>query len=135
MLALHRRTGYLFLAILIGHVLLISAQVQSKTGVPMLQVVAFAAFAKVQQVLAATADGGRAFWSNYFALRGVAREGIALGDEILAAYDRTSADIEKRRAQLRLLDPRARRALASAVGRQAHPRRAGHRRVTPRRDH
>src|SRR6202035_1531173 len=28
-----------------------------------------------------------------------------LGDEILAAYDRTSADIEKRRAQLRLLDP------------------------------
>ncbi len=28
-----------------------------------------------------------------------------LGDEILAAYDRTSVDIEKRRAQLRLLDP------------------------------
>ena len=28
-----------------------------------------------------------------------------LGDAILAAYDRTSADIEKRRAQLRLLDP------------------------------
>ena len=28
-----------------------------------------------------------------------------LGDEILAAYDRTSADIEKRRAQLRVLDP------------------------------
>jgi thiol-disulfide isomerase/thioredoxin len=28
-----------------------------------------------------------------------------LGDEILAAYDRTSADIEKRRAQLRQLDP------------------------------
>src|SRR5579862_6354842 len=30
-----------------------------------------------------------------------------LGDEILAAYDRTSATIEKRRAQLRLLDPNA----------------------------
>lgn len=28
-----------------------------------------------------------------------------LGDEILAAYDRTSADVEKRRAQLRQLDP------------------------------
>jgi thiol-disulfide isomerase/thioredoxin len=28
-----------------------------------------------------------------------------LGDEILAAYDRTSADVEKRRAQWRLLDP------------------------------
>jgi thiol-disulfide isomerase/thioredoxin len=28
-----------------------------------------------------------------------------LGDEILAAYDRTSANVEKRRAQLRLLDP------------------------------
>jgi rod shape-determining protein MreC len=78
MLALHRRTSYLFLAIILGHVLLISAQVQSKSGLPMLQTIAFAAFAKVQQMLAATADGGRAFWSNYFALRGVARENEAL---------------------------------------------------------
>lgn len=83
MLALRRRTGYLFLAIVVGHVLLISAQVQSKMGVPMLQTVAFAAFAKVQQVLAATADGGRAFWSNYFALRGVARENETLKRQIL----------------------------------------------------
>jgi len=30
-----------------------------------------------------------------------------LGEEILAAYDRTTADVEKRRAQLRLLDPNA----------------------------
>jgi len=78
MLALHRRTSYLFLAIVLGHVLLISAQVQSKAGVPVLHAVAFSTFAKVQQSLAVTADGGRAFWSNYFALRGVARENEAL---------------------------------------------------------
>jgi rod shape-determining protein MreC len=83
MLALHRRTSYLFLAIVLGHVLLISAQVQSRSGVPMLQAVAFAAFAKVQQVLAATADGGRSLWSNYFALRGVARENEALKQRTL----------------------------------------------------
>ena len=78
MLALHRRTGYLFLATVLGHVLLISAQVQSKAGVPVLHAVAFGTFAKVQQMLAATADGGRGIWSNYVALHGLARENEAL---------------------------------------------------------
>ena len=83
MFALHRRTGYLFLAIVVAHVLLISAQVQSRAGLPVLQTVAFAAFAKVQQMLAATADGGRSIWSNYFALRGAARENEALKQRAL----------------------------------------------------
>jgi rod shape-determining protein MreC len=76
--ALHRRTSYLFLAISVGHILLISAQVQSKSGLPVLQMVAFGSFAKVQQSLAAVTDGARSLWTNYFALRGVARENEAL---------------------------------------------------------
>jgi rod shape-determining protein MreC len=100
MLALHRRTSYLFLAIVLGHVLLISAQVQSKSGIPVLQAVAFAAFAKVQQLLAGTADGGRALWSNYFALRGVARE-----NEVLK---RRTLDLEGQLQQAQALAGQAR---------------------------
>lgn len=73
-----RRTTYLFLAISLGHILLISAQVQSKSGLPVLEMVAFGGFAKVQRSLAAVTDGGRSLWTNYFALRGVARENEAL---------------------------------------------------------
>ena len=58
MLALRRRTAYLFLALSLGHLLLISAQVQARSGLPVLHTVAFGAFAKVQQVLAVVADGG-----------------------------------------------------------------------------
>jgi rod shape-determining protein MreC len=69
-----RRTAFLLLALCLGQVLLISAQVQSGSGLPVAQTVAFGAFAKVQQIVAAFADGGRSVWSNYFALRGVVRE-------------------------------------------------------------
>ena len=34
------RTGYLFLGVVLGHILLISAQVNSRTGVPVLDAVA-----------------------------------------------------------------------------------------------
>jgi rod shape-determining protein MreC len=105
-LALHRRTSYLFLTIVLGHVLLISAQVQSKSGIPVLHAVAFAAFAKVQQVLAATSDGGRALWSNYFALRGAARE-----NEILK---RRTLDLEGQLQQAQALAGQA-RALEDAL--------------------
>ena len=104
-----RRTGYLFLAIVVGHVLLISAQVQSKAGVPLLQTGAFGAFAGVQQGLAAVADGGRAFWSNYFALRGVAQQ-----NEILK---RQALDLEGQLQQERALANQT-RALEDVLGLQ-----------------
>jgi rod shape-determining protein MreC len=78
-----RRTAFLLLALTLGHVLLISAQVQSGSGIPVVQTVAFGAFAKVQQVLASFADGGRSIWSNYFALRGVVRDNDQLKRRIL----------------------------------------------------
>ncbi len=83
MLALQRRTGYLLLAFCLAHVLLISAQVQTRTGMPALQAAAFTVFAGVQHGLASVADGGRSIWTNYFALRGVAAENDALRRRIL----------------------------------------------------
>ena len=46
---IRQRTGYLFLAVVVGHVILISTQVTTKRGVPMLEEVTFGAFSEVQR--------------------------------------------------------------------------------------
>jgi len=95
MFALQRRTGYLLLALCLGHVLLISSQVQSRTGLPVLQSAAFGLFAGVQHVLGSIADGGRSLWANYFALRGVVRDNDALRRRVLDL----EAQLQKAQAQ------------------------------------
>ena len=80
---MRRRTAFLLLALSLGHVLLISAQVQSSSGLPVMQTVAFDLFGKVQQGVAAVADAGGSVWSNYFALRGAVRENEALHRQLL----------------------------------------------------
>ena len=72
------RTGLLFLAVVVGHVILISSQVQSRSGVPVLEGVTFGAFARVQQGTAALVHGVRNFWGNYVWLRGVRAENDVL---------------------------------------------------------
>lgn len=74
MLDIRRRTGVLLFVVMMGHVFLISVQVQSKSGVPMLQAVTFGAFAQVQGGTSAVLHGGRNFWGNYVALRGARAE-------------------------------------------------------------
>ena len=83
MLGLRRQTLYLLLALSLGHLLLISVQVQSRNGLPVLQAAAFGVFAKVQRVLASVSDGGRSVWSNYFALRGAVKENDDLRRRLL----------------------------------------------------
>lgn len=74
MVAIRQRTLPLLLITCLGHVLLISAQVQSRQGVPVLEGAAFGAFARVQQATAAVADTGISLWTRYFALSGAAKE-------------------------------------------------------------
>jgi rod shape-determining protein MreC len=83
MLAIHRRTLYLLLAVSVGHVLLISVQVQSKSGLPVLEAAAFGTFARIQQGVTATGDGVRGLWHHYVALVGVARDNDALRRQIV----------------------------------------------------
>ncbi len=83
MLGLDRRTVYLFLALCLGHVLLISAQVQSRSGLPLAETVAFGGFAKVQEGLAAASDGVTGIWSGYLALHGVAADNTVLRRRVL----------------------------------------------------
>lgn len=78
MLDIRQRTGYLLLAIMIGHVILISAQVQSKSGVRVLEVVTFGVFARIQNGAAGVVGGVRDVWGNYVGLRGVRAENESL---------------------------------------------------------
>lgn len=73
-----RRLLVLLVAVTIGHVLLISSQVQSRRGLPVIQEVSFGLFAGIQRATSALADGGTGIWRHYFALRGVAVENDAL---------------------------------------------------------
>ena len=54
---LRQRAGMLFLAVMVGHVLLISAQVTSKRGVSFLATAALGAFGEVERGIAATTTG------------------------------------------------------------------------------
>src|SRR5581483_253343 len=71
---IRQRTAVLFVAVLVGHVLLISAQVNSKTGVPLLESVTFGAFSQVQRAASAVTGGIRTMWTGYVHLRGVRAE-------------------------------------------------------------
>lgn len=82
-MASSRRTFALFLLLSFGHGLLISVQVQSQSGLPLVQAGAFSVFASIQQLASGIADVGRSVWSNYVALRGVAAENDALQKRVL----------------------------------------------------
>jgi rod shape-determining protein MreC len=78
-----RRTFILLVVLTVGHVLLISAQVQSKSGLPVLESVAFGSFARVQQFTAGIADGVRGIFSRWAVLRGVAKDNEDLKQRVL----------------------------------------------------
>ena len=82
MIDIRRRTTYFFLLVSLGHVLLISAQVQSKSGMPLLEHVAFSAFAGIQRLSASVADGAWSLWGRYVALHGVVADNVQLRAEI-----------------------------------------------------
>src|SRR5438067_1006749 len=66
---IRQRAGYLFLAVMLGHIILISSQVSSKSGVPVLEAVTFGTFAEVQRALSSGVSGVRHAWSGYIGLR------------------------------------------------------------------
>ena len=74
MLDIRKRTGYLFLAVMMAQVILVSAQVQTMSGSKVLQAVTFEVFSRVQFGTASVVNLWRNGWSNYVALRGVRGE-------------------------------------------------------------
>jgi rod shape-determining protein MreC len=85
LLDIRQRSGYLFLAVILGHILLISAQVNSRSGVPVLDAVAFGVFAEVERTISSGLASVRRVWSGYAGLRNLKTENEALTRQLEAA--------------------------------------------------
>ena len=82
---LRQRTGILFVAVMLLHVVLISAQVNSKSGVPVLEAVTFGIFSEAQRSMSGAVSGVRRVWSGYIGLRHLKQENDALKRDLAAA--------------------------------------------------
>jgi rod shape-determining protein MreC len=100
LLDIRERAGYLFLVVTLGHIILISAQVNSKSGVPVLEQVTFGVFAEVQRSMTGVVSGVRHFWSGYVGLRDVREENAELKQQL--------ADVQVQLQQQRALADRSR---------------------------
>ena len=102
MIDLRRRTTYFFLLVSLGHVLLISAQVQSKSGTPLLTDLTFGAVSGVQRAAAWATGGLGRIWGRYVALRGVEKENAALKAQLVVLQGelQSQAAIASRTASL-----------------------------------
>src|SRR5437763_1598327 len=78
LLDIRRRSGYLFLAVMLGLVILISAQVNSRSGVPVLEAVTFGVVAEAQRAMSIGVAKVRRTWDRYVWLRGVEAENAGL---------------------------------------------------------
>ena len=98
MLDIRQRTGWILFTAIIAQVLLVSAQVQTKSGVRAIEAVSFGAFARVQGTTSSMVRSVRDVWTNYAALRGARDENAAL--------KRQMADMEVRLQEQRALAAR-----------------------------
>jgi rod shape-determining protein MreC len=98
---IRKRTTWVFFGVIVAQVILVSWQVQTKSGVRVLSAVAFETFSRVQFATASVVNGVRGTWTNYFALRGVRAENEDL--------HRRVADLEVRLQQAHALAARSER--------------------------
>jgi len=82
---IRQRTGYLFLAVMLGHILLISAQVNSRSGVPVLEAVTFGIVSEVQRAVTSVVSGVRRVWNGYIGLRNLKQENDELRRQLADA--------------------------------------------------
>jgi rod shape-determining protein MreC len=81
-LDIRQRTGWLFMAVIVGHILLISAQVNTVRGVPVLEEVTFGTFAEIQRAATSAFGAVRTNWTSYVALQSVHDENERLRQEV-----------------------------------------------------
>ena len=96
-LEFQKRTGYLLVAALLGHLLLISAQVSSPTGASVLETTIFGALSRVQALTSWVTQGVTGAWGNYVALRGHR----ARADALQLQLDRLGVELQHANAQAR----------------------------------
>jgi rod shape-determining protein MreC len=118
LLDIRQRAGYLFLAVTVGHVVLISAQINARNGVPLLEAVTFGALSEGQRAASAIVNGARHVWARYVALRGVYDENETLKRELAKArveIQEQRALADRTRGLERLLELRDRQTLSTAA--------------------
>jgi rod shape-determining protein MreC len=106
-----RSSSYLFFAVVVAQLVLISAQVSTKTGMPILQAVAFGMVAEVQRVGATATAAVGDLWTGYFELRGLRGENERLKHELgqtRIALQQERALAQRSRNLEQLLDLRSR---------------------------
>jgi rod shape-determining protein MreC len=109
LLDIRQRSGLLFLAVTLGQMLLISAQVTTKSGVPVIERVTFGIFSEVQRGLSGGFSGIRNVWTGYIGLRHLKVENDALKRDLASAQiavQEQRALADRTRGLERLLDLR-----------------------------
>src|SRR5215211_833543 len=94
---------------MLAHVLLISAQVNSRSGVPVLEAVTFGVFSEIQRTASSGVGGLRDVWSGYIGLRHVKRENDELKRRLAAAevtLQQQNAMADRARGLAKLLELR-----------------------------
>jgi rod shape-determining protein MreC len=117
-LDIRERTGYLFAAVTIAHIILISAQVNTRRGVPMLEAVTFGVFAEVQRGATSMFASVRDGWTGYFALQRVREDNERLRREVGQLQIRlqeTRALAQQSRSLQELLELRQRTELSTTA--------------------
>ena len=82
LLDIRQRVGWLFMTVTVMHLILISAQVQTRRGVPMLEEAIFGSMAEVQRVATGGIGEARGFWQSYVNLRETGRENESLRQRV-----------------------------------------------------
>ena len=107
LLDIRQRVGWLFMTVTVVHLVLISAQVTSKRGVPLLQEAIFGSMAEVQRVATGGIGGVRSAWQNYVNLRQIGQENDTLKQRVSqleVALQRERALAEQTRVLQQALD-------------------------------
>jgi rod shape-determining protein MreC len=109
LLDVRQRSGSLFLAVIVLQMLLISAQVTTKSGVPVIEKVTFGIFSEVQRGLSGGFSAIRGLWTGYIGLRHLKVENEALKRDLATAQvavQEQRALVDRTRGLERLLDLR-----------------------------
>ena len=115
---IRQRAGLLFVVMTVLHIGLISAQISTARGVPVLEALTFGVFAEVQRGASLVVGGIRASWGDYLALRDVRTDNERLRQEVARmqiALQQERALAQRARALEQLLELRSQPALATVA--------------------
>lgn len=81
-LEIRQRTGWLFVGVVVLHLVLISTQAKTAGGITFFQSIVFGAFAEVQRTTTGGVTGVQHAWQDYFALQQIRRENETLKEQV-----------------------------------------------------